>query len=305
MATVPAAPTVRRFAREVGADITSVQGSGPGGRISIDDVKAHTHKLLSQGGRAASGAVATAELPDLSRFGPIRREAMSKVRRLTAENLTRAWLNAPQVTNHEQADITDLEEFRKAYKGRVEEAGGKLTMTAILVKIVASTLKQHPTLNAAVDMANHEIVYRESINIGVAVDTERGLLVPVIRDADGKNLTEIGVALDDLARRARDKKLSPDDLQGGTFSISNLGGIGGTGILPHRQLARGRDSRRVARPHRTAVARGLLPSAADAAAVAVLRPPPGRRRGRRPFPGASQGLARTTAAARIRGVTQT
>ncbi len=232
MAAVPAAPTVRRFAREVGADITAVAGSGPGGRISIDDVKAHTHRLLSQGVGGATGAVATAELPDLSRFGPVRREAMSKVRRLTAENLTRAWLNAPQVTNHELADITDLEEFRKAYKGRVEEAGGKLTMTAILVKIVASTLKQHPTLNAAVDMANHEIVYRESINIGVAVDTERGLLVPVIRDADRKNLTEIGVALDDLARRARDKKLSPDDLQGGTFSISNLGGIGGTGFSP-------------------------------------------------------------------------
>jgi pyruvate dehydrogenase E2 component (dihydrolipoamide acetyltransferase) len=229
MTAVPAAPTVRRFAREVGADITAVQGSGPGGRISIDDVKAHTNRLLSQG---TGGGVATAELPDLSRFGPIRREAMSKVRRLTAENLTRAWLNAPQVTNHESADITDLEEFRKAYKERVEEAGGKLTMTAILVKIVASTLKQHPTLNSAVDMVNHEIVFRESINIGVAVDTERGLLVPVIRDADDKNLTEIGITLDDLARRARDKKLSPDDLQGGTFSISNLGGIGGTGFSP-------------------------------------------------------------------------
>jgi len=229
MAAVPAAPTVRRFAREVGADITAVEGSGPGGRISIEDVKAHANKLLSQG---TGSAVATADLPDLSRFGAIRREAMSKVRRLTAENLTRAWLNAPQVTNHERADITDLEEFREAYKARVEEAGGKLTMTAILVKIVASTLKQHPTLNAAVDMANHEIVFRESINIGVAVDTERGLLVPVIRDADRKNLTEIGIALDDLARRARDKKLSPDDLQGGTFSISNLGGIGGTGFSP-------------------------------------------------------------------------
>ncbi len=229
MTAVPAAPTVRRFAREVGADITAVPGSGPGGRISIDDVKAHTNKLLSQG---TGGAVATAELPDLSRFGPIRREAMSKVRRLTAENLTRAWLNAPQVTNHESADITDLEEFRKAYKERVEEAGGKLTMTAILVKIVASTLKQHPTLNAAVDMVNHEIVFRDSINIGVAVDTERGLLVPVMRDAHRKNLTEIGVALDDLARRARDKKLTPDEMQGGTFSISNLGGIGGTGFSP-------------------------------------------------------------------------
>ena len=232
LALIPAAPTVRRFAREVGVDLTTVKGSGAGGRISIDDVKAHANRLLSQSGGGSAAALAVAELPDLARFGPVRREAMSKVRRLTADNLTRAWLNAPQVTNHEAADITDLEAFRQAYKKRVEEAGGKLTMTAILVKIVASALRLHPSLNAAVDMANHEIVFRESVNIGVAVDTDRGLLVPVIRDADRKNLTEIGVALDDLARRARDKKLTPDEMQGGTFSISNLGGIGGTGFSP-------------------------------------------------------------------------
>ena len=231
MKTIPAAPTVRRFAREIGVNISTVSGTGAGGRISIDDVKAHANRLLSQPS-AQSGSLATAELPDLERFGPIQRETMSKVRRLTAENLTRAWLTAPQVTNHEIADITELEKFRKAYKERVESAGGKLTMTAILVKIVASALKQHPTLNAAVDMVNHEIVFRESINIGVAVDTERGLLVPVIRDAATKNLTDLAVELDDLARRAREKKLMPDQMQGGTFSISNLGGIGGTGFSP-------------------------------------------------------------------------
>jgi pyruvate dehydrogenase E2 component (dihydrolipoamide acetyltransferase) len=229
--TIPASPTVRRFAREIGANLSAVSGTGPGGRISIEDVKAHANRLLSQPS-AQSGPLPTAELPDLGRFGPVRREPMSKVRRLTAENLTRAWLTAPQVTNHEIADITDLEKFRKAYKERVATAGGKLTMTAILVKIVASALKQHPTLNAAVDMVNHEIVFRESINIGVAVDTERGLLVPVIRDADGKDLVEIAVELDDLAQRAREKKLMPDQMQGGTFSISNLGGIGGTGFSP-------------------------------------------------------------------------
>jgi pyruvate dehydrogenase E2 component (dihydrolipoamide acetyltransferase) len=229
--TIPASPTVRRFAREIGVDLTIVSGTGAGGRISIDDVKAHGRRLLSQQA-PDSTSFATAELPDLERFGPVRREPMSKVRRLTAENLTRAWLTAPQVTNHEIADITDLEKFRKAYKERVESAGGKLTMTAILVKIVASALKKHPTLNAAVDMVNHEIVFRESINIGVAVDTERGLLVPVIRDADGKDLTEIAIELNDLARRAREKKLMPDHMQGGTFSISNLGGIGGTGFSP-------------------------------------------------------------------------
>jgi len=229
--TIPAAPTVRRFAREVGVDLTTVSGSGPGGRISIDDVKAEAHRRLSAGA-AGGGPAMTLELPDLERFGPVHREPMSKVRKLTAENLSRAWITVPQVTNHEIADITDLEEFRKAYKERVAAAGGKLTMTALLVKIVATALKAHPVLNAAVDMARQEIVFRYSINIGVAVDTERGLLVPVIRDADTKNLTEISVELDDLANRARSKKLKPDEMQGGTFSISNLGGIGGTGFTP-------------------------------------------------------------------------
>ena len=228
---IPAAPTVRRFAREVGVDLTTVQGSGPSGRISIDDVKAEANRRLSGGG-VAGGPAMTLELPDLERFGPVHREPMSKVRKLTAENLSRAWITVPQVTNHEIADITDLEEFRKAYKERVADAGGKLTMTALLVKIVATALKAHPVLNAAVDMARQEIVFRYSINIGVAVDTERGLLVPVVRDADTKNLTEISVELDDLANRARSKKLKPDEMQGGTFSISNLGGIGGTGFTP-------------------------------------------------------------------------
>jgi len=229
--TIPAAPTVRRFAREVGVDISTVSGTGPGSRISIDDVKAEANRLLAGAG-AGPGTAAAVELPDLERFGPVQREPMTKIRRLTAENLSRAWVTVPQVTNHEIADITDLEEFRNAYKERVQAAGGKLTMTALLVKIVATALKAHPVLNAAVDMARQEIVFRYSINIGVAVDTDRGLLVPVIRDANGKNLTEIAVELDDLANRARSKKLKPDEMQGGTFSISNLGGIGGTGFSP-------------------------------------------------------------------------
>ena len=229
--SIPAAPTVRRFAREVGVDLATVSGTGPGGRISIDDVKAEANRRLS-GGSAAGGPAMALELPDLERFGPVHREPMTKVRKLTAENLSRAWVTIPHVTNHEIADITDLEEFRKAYKERVAAAGGKLTMTALLVKIVATALKAHPVLNAAVDMARQEIVFRYSINIGVAVDTERGLLVPVVRDADTKNLTEISVALDDLANRARSKRLKPDEMQGGTFSISNLGGIGGTAFTP-------------------------------------------------------------------------
>jgi pyruvate dehydrogenase E2 component (dihydrolipoamide acetyltransferase) len=230
MKAIPAAPTVRRFAREIGADLRSVEGSGPGGRISIDDVKAHANRLLA--GSRSGTTTAPLALPDLEIFGAVHREPMSKVRKLTAENLTRAWHTVPQVTNHETADITDVEEFRKAYRERVEAVGGKLTVTAVLVKIVASALKMHPVLNAAVDMVRQEIVFRRSINIGVAVDTERGLLVPVVRDADAKNLTTIAVELDDLASRARSRKLKPDDMQGGSFTISNLGGIGGTGFTP-------------------------------------------------------------------------
>ena len=229
---VPAAPTVRRFAREVGIDIATVPGTGPGGRISIDDVKAEAARRMSRTGRGNGVGVPVVELPDLSRWGAVRREPMSRVRSLTADAMSRAWLTAPQVTNHDLADITSLEALRQRFKGRVEAAGGKLTLTAILVKVAASALKIFPNLNASVDAAVSEIVFKDFVTVGVAVDTERGLLVPVIRDADRKNITEIAVELDDLATRARSRKLKPDEMQGGTFSISNLGGIGGTGFSP-------------------------------------------------------------------------
>jgi pyruvate dehydrogenase E2 component (dihydrolipoamide acetyltransferase) len=228
---VPAAPTVRRFAREVGMDLAAVDGSGPGGRISIDDVKLAVNRRLSAGERSGAGLPA-AELPDFSRWGAVRREPMSKIRRLTAEAMTRAWLTAPQVTHHDVADVTELEELRRTYKDRVEAAGGRLTTTAILVKVVAAALRRFPTLNASVDPAAGEIVFKDYVNIGVAVDTEHGLLVPVIRNADGKNIVAIAAELDDLATRARSRKLAPDEMQGGTFSISNLGGIGGVGFSP-------------------------------------------------------------------------
>jgi len=228
---VPAAPTVRRFAREVGMDITQVKGSGPNDRISIDDVKLAVGQQLSRGSERAIG-VPSADLPDFTRWGEIRREPMSKIRSVTATAMTRAWLTAPQVTNHDLADITELEGLRQAYKARVGAAGGKLTMTAIIIKIAASALKIFPDLNASIDPAGGEIIYKDYVNIGVAVDTENGLLVPVIKNADTKNITEIAIELDDLAARARTRKLKPDEMQGGTFSISNLGGIGGTGFSP-------------------------------------------------------------------------
>jgi pyruvate dehydrogenase E2 component (dihydrolipoamide acetyltransferase) len=228
---VPAAPTVRRFAREVGVDIGQVRGSGPGGRISIDDIKAFAAQVISQAAASPLRA-ASPDLPDLASWGEVRRESMSKVRQATARNMARAWVTVPQVTHHDEADITELEALRAAYRGRVEAAGGKLTVTSILVKIVASALRVFPKLNAAVDVVRQEVVFRQYVHIGVAVDTDRGLLVPVIRDADRKNITAISTELDDLARRARERKLKPDEMQGAGFSISNLGGIGGTGFSP-------------------------------------------------------------------------
>ncbi len=181
---------------------------------------------------ASPVGAASPELPDLAAYGPIRREPMSRIRPLTARTLTRAWSAVPPVTNHDQVDITGLEALRRQYRARVESAGGKLTVTAILVKVAASALKLFPTLNAAVDLGRQEIVFRDYVHIGVAVDTEHGLLVPVVRDADRKNITAISIELDDLAARARERKLKPDEMQGGGFSISNLGGIGGTAFTP-------------------------------------------------------------------------
>ena len=228
---VPAAPTVRRFAREIGVDISQVGGSGPGGRISIDDVKAHAARTMAQISAGANG-VSQPALPDFAVWGPVRREPMTRIRKVTARNMARAWVQVPQVTNNDWADITRLEEMRKQYRARVEAAGGKLTITSMLVKVVASALKAFPNLNSSVDMEGHEVIHKDYVHVGVAVDTDRGLLVPVIRDADTKNMTAISVELDDLARRARDRKLRPEEMQGGSFSISNLGGIGGTGFSP-------------------------------------------------------------------------
>ena len=231
---VPAAPSVRRFAREIGVDINEVPGTGPGNRISIKDVKAYSKSLHQQRVQAAAaGAItAAAPLPDFTIWGPVERESMSKVREKTAVHLSNAWATIPHVTQFDKADITEMEKLRKQYGPKTQEAGGKLTMTAILLKVAASALKVFPQFNASVDMANKEIVYKKYINIGVAVDTDRGLLVPVIRNVDKKNLTDLAVELTEIAAKARDKKLTLDDMQGGNFTISNLGGIGGTYFSP-------------------------------------------------------------------------
>jgi pyruvate dehydrogenase E2 component (dihydrolipoamide acetyltransferase) len=228
----PAAPSVRRMARELGVDISQVGGSGAGGRISIEDVKAHAKRLVSAVATAGSGAAPSVPLPDFSRWGEIDRQPMRAVRRKTAEHLSAAWATIPHVTQHELADITGLEELRQRHSKQVEAAGGKLTVTAIAVKIVATALKVFPQFNSSIDLAANEIVFKKFVNIGVAVDTDRGLLVPVIRDADTKNIAQISVDLAQLSDKARTRKIALDEMQGGCFSISNLGGIGGTFFTP-------------------------------------------------------------------------
>jgi len=234
---IPAAPHVRRLAREVGVDIYEVKGSGPGGRISEDDVKAYAKALL----QAASAAVpppvratyfAAPPLPDFAKWGKIERVSMRGVRRKTAEHLAESWITIPHVTQHDRADITELEQLRARFAPKAEEAGGKMTVTAIALKVCAAALKVFPQFNASIDIEKEEIVYKQYINIGVAADTDRGLLVPVIRDVDKKNIVELAVELSQLSKKAREKKLTPAEMEGGTFTITNLGGIGGIGFTP-------------------------------------------------------------------------
>jgi pyruvate dehydrogenase E2 component (dihydrolipoamide acetyltransferase) len=228
-APAPAAPSVRRLARELGVDIHDVPGSGLAGRISQDDVKAYAKRLITEG---AGGFIRAEPLPDFSRWGRIERKPMSNIRRRTAERLSAAWATVPHVTQQDRADITRLEELRKQMAKKAEAAGGSLTLTAIAVKVIASALKVFPQFNSSVDMARNDIVYKSYRHIGVAVDTDRGLLVPVIRDADTKNIIELSVELTKLAEKARNRKLTLEEMEGGSFTISNLGGIGGTAFSP-------------------------------------------------------------------------
>ena len=230
----PAAPSVRRMARELGVDINQVAGTGPSGRISIDDVKAHAKRLITAGPVAAQaeGSVFEEPLPDFARWGEIEVQPLRAVRRKTAVHLTVAWRTIPHVTQYDSADITNLESIRKNYQKQAEAAGGALTVTAVAVKIVATALKVFPQFNSSIDLANDQIITKKYIHIGVAVDTDRGLLVPVIRNADQKNMLQIAAELAQLSEKARSRKISLDEMQGGCFSVSNLGGIGGTSFTP-------------------------------------------------------------------------
>jgi len=226
---VSAAPSVRLFAREIGINIGQVPGSGPGGRISIDDVKKFAKALNTGRIQLASSAPAVKALPDFTKWGTSKREAMSNVRKKTAEHLSSAWNTIPHVTQFEKVDITEIEKLRKSASATTNK---KLSLTAYLIKIMAIGLKKFPQFNASVDMTTNEIVFKDFVNIGVAVDTDRGLLVPVMKNVDRLTVTQISDELIAMAERARTRKTGIEELQGGTFTISNLGGIGGSFFTP-------------------------------------------------------------------------
>lgn len=229
--TSRAAPAVRRLARELGLALDGISGSGPAGQILMEDVKEVARELIEQGLKT-SGSFGDASLPDFSKWGKIERESMSQIRKKTAERMTHSWTTIPHVTHFDLADSTNVEKLRKEWGQKVENKGGKLTITAFLLKIIANALKEFPQFNASIDLPGEAIVMKKYFNVGVAADTDAGLVVPVIKNVDKKSILELAVELKELAEKARDRKLKLEDIQGGNFTITNLGGIGGTNFTP-------------------------------------------------------------------------
>ena len=230
---VPAAPSVRRLAREIGVDIQQVHGSGPGGRITEEDVKRHAQRMR-QG--AASGGGATAvppiQLPDFSRWGDVRRESLPQIRKVISTRMTQSWTTIPHVHHFDNADITELERARKTHNQRLDPSDAPVTVTAVLLRLMGVLLKRHPALNASLDLEASQVVYKEYCHVGLAVDTDRGLLVPVVRDVDRKSVVELATEAAAVARKARNGQLSLDEMQGASFTITNIGGIGGGHFTP-------------------------------------------------------------------------
>lgn len=227
-----AAPSVRRVARELGVDIRQVGGTGPSGRITVEDVQKFVRDAMAGGTAPASAPGPSQPLPDFAKWGEVERKPISNVRRKTAEHLGHAWNVIPHVTQHDQADITAIEALRKQYGPQIERAGGKLTVTAIALKILARAVQKFPQFASSIDPSRGQIIYKKYVHIGVAVETDRGLLVPVLRDVDRKGIAELSVELAKLSEKARAAKLSLDEMSGGVITITNLGGIGGVGFTP-------------------------------------------------------------------------
>jgi pyruvate dehydrogenase E2 component (dihydrolipoamide acetyltransferase) len=228
-----ASPSVRKFARELGADLGQITGSGLKGRILKEDVKSFVKKIMSAGG-PTSGGLGVEPMPeiDFSQFGEIETQTLTKINKLTGKFLHRNWVTVPHVTQFDEADITELEKFRKQLNKEHEKDGIKVTVLAFLMKALVSALKEYPRFNSSLDASGENLILKKYIHIGVAMDTPSGLVVPVIRNCDSKSLIELGQELIETSKKARDKKLSPSDMQGGCISISSLGGIGGTAFTP-------------------------------------------------------------------------
>ena len=232
-ADVHAGPAVRKLAREMGVDLSRVTATGPKGRILKDDVHAWVKQALSQRS-VGTGAGTAVQLPeiDFSKFGEIERIELNKVRKVSASNLHRSWITIPHVTQHDEADITDLENFRQQENKRLAKQDVKLTMLAFMAKACAAALREFPHFNSSLENSGEALIQKHYINVGVAVDTDNGLVVPVLRDVDKKGIVDIAREVGELAEKARNRKLTPKDMQGGSFSISSLGGIGGTAFTP-------------------------------------------------------------------------
>ncbi|MDB6018829.1 MAG: dihydrolipoamide acetyltransferase [Pedosphaera sp.] len=233
---VAASPSIRKMAGDLGIDLTKVRGSARGGRIMIGDVRSYIQRLIRAAqqpkGAAPAAAKPVAERIDFSKWGEISKKPMTSLRKIISRRMTENWTTIPHVTQFDDADVSAVLELRKKYAAAYEKQGARLTLTPFVLKAVAAMLKQHPIFNASLDEVAEEIVYKEYYHIGIAVDTEAGLIVPVIRDVNKKSLVELSKELEDLAKKARDRKVSAEELKGGTFTISNQGGIGGAHFTP-------------------------------------------------------------------------
>jgi pyruvate dehydrogenase E2 component (dihydrolipoyllysine-residue acetyltransferase) len=227
-----AGPAVRRLARQLGVDLRQVRPTGDGGRITADDVQAFVRETNEQVAASAPRGVTPPGAPASDDYGVVRVEKMSRMRQTIARNMVNSYTTIPQLTNFDDVDVTELEDMREQSKDDYAARGIKLTTMSFLIKAVASSLRRHPVVNASVDMESHEVIYKEYVNVGIAVDTDRGLVVPVLRNADRKTISQIAAELDRMATMARNGELTIDDMRGGTFTISNLGAVGGTYSTP-------------------------------------------------------------------------
>ncbi|MGD0086585.1 MAG: 2-oxo acid dehydrogenase subunit E2 [Verrucomicrobiota bacterium] len=232
-----AAPSVRRLARELGIDLSRVRGSEPGGRIVIGDVRAYIQRLIKAAARPVAGAAGVparpvAESIDFSQWGPVTKKSLTPLRQVIVRRMSESWNAVPRVTQFDEADFTQLNALRKKFAAAYEKRGARLTLTPLILKALTGVLKKHPIFNSSLDEAANEIVLKEYYHIGIAVDTEQGLIVPVLRDVDKKSVLDLSKELEQLAQRARDRKVSGDELKGGTFTVSNQGAIGGAHFTP-------------------------------------------------------------------------